>query len=509
MIKVVIVDDEKMIREGLQSILPWRELGYEVVAAGANGREGLEHYEQHRPELMIVDIRMPGMSGLELIEAIRKKGGAVRFLILSGYADFEYAKQAIKLQTDGYLLKPVDEDELQQHLLKLRELIEAEAEQRRLSARPPDREQLLRELLDGQAEPAAAKAVGLTWASGRIILLRLNIDSPEGDEIIREIAERLGRRLDEAGRGVVFGYQQYLALAIKCSDAPNAGLAWTKELLEGALEGLHVTWIAAAGDVVADVDGWPTSRATAQALLTDAFRYDGNRILTQYDRPSVPGDVSAESRLFPMSPAALVDTLYIAADAGNLEAARRLLEDTGRQWLAVGIGEQELKSRLAQATASVIHRLAQHRPELAREPGSHAAELLEAYRKPHFSEVIDSVMQTLGAVVTRLDQGTADQQIKRLLDVIHRNYSQQLRLEMLAAAFNYNSAYLGKLFKSKTGEYFNTYLDKVRIEQAKVLLEEGLKVYQVAERVGYLNPDYFHAKFKKYVGVSPTGYRKR
>lgn len=94
------------------------------------------------------------------------------------------------------------------------------------------------------------------------------------------------------------------------------------------------------------------------------------------------------------------------------------------------------------------------------------------------------------------------------MDLIQRNYSENIKLETLASVFNYNSAYLGKMFKNTTGEYFNTYLDKVRISKAKDFLKQGMKVYQVAEKVGYTNVDYFHSKFKKYVGTSPSNYRK-
>ncbi|MNP51629.1 HTH-type transcriptional regulator YesS [compost metagenome] len=99
-------------------------------------------------------------------------------------------------------------------------------------------------------------------------------------------------------------------------------------------------------------------------------------------------------------------------------------------------------------------------------------------------------------------------EVKIMLDLIERNFSDNLKLETLSGVLNYNSAYLGKLFKNETGEYFNTYLDKVRIEKAKSYLEAGYKVYQVAEKVGYTNVDYFHSKFKKYVGTSPSAYRR-
>lgn len=92
--------------------------------------------------------------------------------------------------------------------------------------------------------------------------------------------------------------------------------------------------------------------------------------------------------------------------------------------------------------------------------------------------------------------------MKQMIEFIQRNPGENLKLEVLAEVFNYNSSYLGKLFKNHTGEYFNAFLDKVRMEKAKELLDEGLKVHQVAARVGYANVDYFHGKFKKYVGES-------
>lgn len=103
MMKVLIVDDEPKLREGLKSIVPWTELGYQVVDTAANGNEALEKHGKYDPDLMLIDIRMPGMDGLQLIEAIRNLDAEIHLLILSGYADFDYAKRAISHRVDGYL----------------------------------------------------------------------------------------------------------------------------------------------------------------------------------------------------------------------------------------------------------------------------------------------------------------------------------------------------------------------------------------------------------------------
>ncbi|MNC24532.1 HTH-type transcriptional regulator YesS [compost metagenome] len=99
--------------------------------------------------------------------------------------------------------------------------------------------------------------------------------------------------------------------------------------------------------------------------------------------------------------------------------------------------------------------------------------------------------------------------MKRMLDLIHRHYQENLKLEALADVFTYSSAYLGKLFKNSTGLSFNSYLDKVRIGKAKELLDQGCKIHQAASEAGFSDVDYFREKFKKIEGISPSGYRRK
>ena len=116
MYKVLIADDEWMIREGVKNLIPWEHYGFEVASLACNGKDALEKYKHHKPDLVIADIRMPQMDGLSLLKQIRTENEAVPFLLLSGHADFHYAQEAIGHGVDGYLLKPLEEDELIEHL---------------------------------------------------------------------------------------------------------------------------------------------------------------------------------------------------------------------------------------------------------------------------------------------------------------------------------------------------------------------------------------------------------
>ena len=132
------------------------------------------------------------------------------------------------------------------------------------------------------------------------------------------------------------------------------------------------------------------------------------------------------------------------------------------------------------------------------------------YSKNSLHEIIEFLTEKFLNISKYVANNSPDKAIKRIVKYVDNKYYSDLKLENIAQIFSYNSSYLGKLFKDTTGKNFNTYLDNVRIEQAKkLLLEDDLKVYEICEKVGYKNIDYFYCKFKKYVGISPLNYKKQ
>ena len=129
MIKVLLVDDEPLIRQGMKIIIDWEAYGYEIAAEAENGMDAIEILKQQEMDLVFVDLRMPGMSGLEMIEQIKKDKDIaykIHFIILTGYAEFSYAKEALRLSVDDYLLKPIQENELSKILSSLSAVIQKE-----------------------------------------------------------------------------------------------------------------------------------------------------------------------------------------------------------------------------------------------------------------------------------------------------------------------------------------------------------------------------------------------
>lgn len=504
MFKIMIVDDEPLIREGLRTIVDWETYGFEVAGVAVGGLDALEKLPRLRPDLMIVDIRMPGMDGLELMRAIREREwSAPRFVVLSGYADFEYARQALEMKADAYVLKPVEEEELVEALVRLkRALVEEAAEAN--SALSPERAAISLLAGEGEGGPPPAQAVDairLGEPPYRVVLIR-----PQSrEELGPAAAVRVQRRLCElfdarVGKGVSFSLDANAGLVL----AGDADLASAYRSIARACADAGVDGTAVGGPPVERLEELNRSYHAALEGMKRRFLLAGDRIHRAEETASQPASGQTARGLG----TAEEETLLLALDSGSAEAAAAWIRRAGEAMRVAGMEEAAIKSGFAQLFTQALAKLEQRRPDTRERCRAFAAEVPALYQEYRYSALIARLTKLAGEMTEAFRCCDGDHQVQRMIELIGRHYAENLRLESLADVFGYNSAYLGKLFKSKTGEAFNAYLDKVRIDKAKELLEQGLKVYQVAERVGYCSVDYFHGKFRKYVGVSPTAYRK-
>lgn len=503
MYKVLVVDDEPTIREGLRTLVDWEAFGFRVVDTGVNGRDALTKYEQHRPDLIIIDIRMPGIDGLEAIERLRARDKRLHMLILSGYAEFDYARRAMSHRIDGYMLKPVDEDELIDYLQRLRKTLDQEAAERERAAGWTP-EMVIRSLLSGTPPAAlteAAENAGLDGASWEAVIVRPH-GKPLEPDVLMEAGQRLAGKLSAAER-ICYTAEGDLGLLVMNGVGSESQRAALMKAIEDALAGLHLEVTAASGGVVDSWSGIPQSHARAAAALRRAFFLEPGSI---HPTGAAPRDPCGEQAAEPPDLSDLTDKLTLAIDVASEISIGEWIEQAGSRLLASGADEEAVKATCARLVSAVAARLEARRPGSAE--GTLQRGLVELYKACRFTQLMERMRSLLIELARQSEQGGAETQVKKMIDIIHRHYDRSLRLETIAELLNYSSAYLGKVFKHKTGENFNTYLDKVRIEEAKKLLVQGMKVYEVAERVGYANVDYFHGKFRKYVGMSPAAYRK-
>ena len=515
MYSVLIVDDELAIRQGLATLIDWNKFGYHVVDTAANAIEAKQKYDQYSPDLMIVDIRMPGKSGLELIEELRAEDSDIHIIILSGYADFNYAKRALTLGTDGYILKPVDEEELEVYLVKLAKDLEERTHARQKNAEVLEwtKERLIHSVLLNQSPQEITDLEleiiesGLSWNSYEVILIRLTPQELIDNGHAAAIKESLMQKLEETKSGIIFTLDSYLGVLIK----PSYQMELSRKILYQIVQetvlvhGLH--FIIAVGDRVERFDQLSDSYNSALARIKNHFFFDETQIINpestnlKIQFTKEPDDV--ETALDSLS-----DRIYLAMDIGNTDLLDSLIHELVGIMVSSGWSEMAIRTRLSRVITFVLTKLSIQYPQMELNQsllGEQMQQFHELATLPALQRYIIQMLHQYGKVINHDDM---EQLIQKMTDLIHRNYYENLKLEVLAEVFNYNSAYLGKLFKGITGDSFNTYLDKVRMKKAKEKLDMGVKIHQAAKEVGFCDVDYFREKFKKYEGISPSMYRK-
>lgn len=507
--KVLIVDDEPMIREGLQTLVDWSKYGFSVVGIASNGREAVEKHAALGPDLILIDIRMPGMDGLQAIEEIRKTDTVCHFLILSGYAEFDYAKQAIAHNVDGYILKPIDEDELESYVERIGMQLKKQSEQQLNTEQTTVllREEMLQQLASGQLDPSLAgsqKLHPLLGAPAKYYqLLLIELYSRE-HSLTRNatLKKKLADIIEKKQLGWVFTAEPYIGVLLKDYLLQNGSREQMKLWIEQCC-GTRVRFAAAASEPVREPLELQKWSPAVRSLLKQRFMLQGQHIhLASLEGNAKQAETGQSDEL---SINSLAQKLYYMLDIGSREGVIKALHEASMQICAHDLSEQAVKSSWAQLVTIVLNKAAMSNPQVSIQED--LSMITALYLAHHYNEMIDQLQKRLTDLAAKIGKSDSMSVMKQMTDFIERHYSENIKLETLADLFNYNSGYLGKMFKNFTGEHFNTYLDQVRIQHAIELLQEGLKVHQVSERVGYANVDYFHSKFKKYKGVSPSSFK--
>lgn len=514
MYKILIADDELIIRQGLRYILDWHELGYEIIGEAANGSDALQFIISQHPDLVLLDIRMPQMLGIDVVKHAREHGFQGKFIILSGFTDFEYAQAAIRYGVDYYLTKPIDEDELLNTVQEITKNFSIEQKQVEELEQYRDKAKgmILYDIIMNQADYSAVSSMDLF---------------PDADQYQVVICERYSR--DE--NRPVYRFADLLKItdedhaaydSLKINDKEvlllkgNAILHRFQKLLghydreqkpqlNSPLDTLFISY----GRVVDCIENIHISYQEALLLQQRRFFCECHQHTIGYDQlpddNMIDTDVLAEDRLHHYCE--LLSGYIQAAKRNQVAETLQALEDQLYQSGSDIIG---IKLFLTDLYLSIKERLS-HLYHNAKIPFPGNSEIIDYIGNRYylyeillyFTEQFDMIMRTIG-------NPSSDSVIDDIIHYMEHNYMNNIKLENIAPLFGYNSSYLGKIFTKKVGEGFNVFIDKVRIKHSKELLvETELKVYEIAEKVGYRNVDYFHTKFKKYVNQSPAEYRKQ
>lgn len=487
--KLLIIDDEPIVREGLQKIIPWEDYGYKLCDIGLDGRDGLNKIRYHQPNLVLIDIRMPGFSGIDVIQQIKNEGYFCKFIILTGYSSFSYAKESIKLGISSYLLKPIDENEL---ILAIEdvstELTQEESIHKQLlQYKQMSEEQTLKKLFDGNwsnIQPDIIKK--LENHTFQVAVILNEVDSEDYQLIVSEVKQ----------------YNNKVKL-IKRENLLNLLFIDLEESKIKSFLNKVIYNPVMLGRKVYGYKEIPESYYQAKQLIDVHFCFSTEQFLTYEWLECKETHIPPKERNYE-----LISRYMEFNDYGNIKKELMKLE---AYYQSKNYPRELMVADIIDFTVSIISTIQKKYSSV--EVLSKDVFVAQVFEQNNLQEIIAllySKFENISKSINIYSNSTVNT-IEKIKDYIDQYfYEEELNLKILAELFNYNSAYLGKKFKKQTGKTFHMYLDKVRIDNAKQKLAEGkYKVYEISEQVGYRNYDYFYIKFKKYVGISPKEYQKK
>lgn len=505
MLKVLIADDEPYVREGIKNIVPWDECGFDICGEGIDGDDTYKKIFDLSPDLVLIDIRMPGKLGLDVIRESIENGFKGKFIIISGYSDFQYAKLAIKYGVKSYLLKPIDEDELYDIAINLKKEIEDEKNKiRNIEIQKKYvKEYSLSQLMLGKKVDDYEELRNYLDSSNYTVALVLNYDEKTKNENLIELESCVKNRLNNIDGVEVCKVKDKVAILF-CDVNSSHSLNILNRVSNEVSKSLNGRIFLTVGKNVNSIDDIILSYTTANELMKTKFLFLEEAILTA-ERVR---ELSKKEFLF--SEMDIINKIFTYVEIGENIKIKELLKSLKEVIQSKFYTEDQIKILITKSCLEFYDKI-KNDYEVDRSLILDKEVIIkDIYNTESLQEIIEVLEKGLISISKVISFNSSDKSIKRIVKYIENNYYTDLKLELLAEIFNYNSAYLGKVFKNNTGMSFNTYLDTIRIEQAKkLLMEDKLKVYQVCEKVGYKNIDYFHSKFKKYVGVSPLNYKKQ
>ncbi len=501
MIKVLIVDDDFLVRMFLKQLTNWTQAGYEIVGDARNGAEALVLFKQHRPELIITDLCMPGMSGLELIRQVKSEEPSTKVVVLSCHDEFEFVREAMQLGADDYVLKNIlDEKELLRQLDAIRVKIEQttekaykEKELQRLARMGTDmlRMELVEQLRSGElthgGQQKLMKDAGLKGEYPVCAVLMVTGTAMRGNSL-QEVCQQYCRT--KAAEAVEWTSGNCCIFAdVSAYITRDRQQEYVRNFSQGLMNCVH-EYLNIDPDVgVSNVQSGDGRLATAvlqaHAALQWCFYSPGVHV---YD------------------PTAVMNTQWPQSAARFLNTFAQAVEGCRGEDILTG-GYLILEAFQSEHTApEAIGRWFTRLEMEGKFQASRKIPVNLAACRIRFKEYAENVQRSNGLK----EQTGGNRAIETALEFIRLHYSEPISLTHVAGAAHLNPAYLSHLFKLETGVNFSEYLLRCRIGKAKeLILSSDKPLNQLAAQAGFFDYRNFCKLFKRETGLRPAEFRNR
>lgn len=529
---LLIVEDEPLLLNSLAGDIPWERHGIEVIGLASNGSEALRLIALKRPDLVLLDIRMPQMDGLTLVQIVRGQDPDIKCIILSGHDNFSFAQKALELGVSHYLLKPAGETEILRAVADAAGQLRQELEERHSRSvlqhkwqehLPRLQEMFVQNWLAGKYAPWEIERRSRELLielpdSGPFVVAMIDMDPLSAEErrfeaddwpllqfsatsIVREFLATSALRSwvcsNTAGATAVI-----FADAVLPSE-PNSLLlqihSTASKLLGVIKECLKLTASVGVSGMGGSFEDVPDLYKQARKSLQERIVY-GNDIVIPYRE-----ELGKNGMTVP--PVTLEKGLEIGLETGDAAKAAAALEELWNSGIGSADTAEHVHEHLLYVSCLFVRLIGRQGWSVLQVVGNdyyYFHNLHALATKEQAYEWLHRVAQRYIAYLQSERNSTMSETIRQIVDIVDRNIDKELSLFAVADRLYVNSSYLSRLFKQQMGKPFSSYVLERKMERAKSLLLDGCKVHHAAYLVGYKDDSYFARVFRKYWGVAPS-----
>ena len=535
MIKVFLVEDEIIMREAIHKMIPWAEYGFELIGEAKDGEMALPLIKKSKPDVLITDIKMPFMDGLTLSRLVKKDLPNTKIIIISGYDDFDYARQAITLGIEQYLLKPISKDEFLEVLEGIRSKYKKENEQKlyyqkfeneikayEKNAQRDFFELLVSEDVDLQRiyEQADRLQIDIMAQCYNLVLFDIGAKSDYqnvGDRYSNDAAD-VQNKIDEFfinNRSYqLFRNQQFNYAVLIKGDENEIGQI-TAECIEflkttfeqnGTLE-----WFVCAGKSVERLS--MMSECYKEAMKSFAYRYLGYRYVFSYEnieKTEKDEDMNLQNiDMNAVKQEIIYNFLFNALDEEVDSFVKNYLQMIGGEAMRSKMFQQYILLNLHFCLTSFAEKLGYDKTEIDDSLKFIVDERIKSTED--LEKIIGSILRKGIRLREERSKGRNQSVIRTALQYMEENFTDDsLTLNRVAGVANVSANHFSALFSQEMGQTFIEYLTQLRMNRAKEQLRcTDMRSGEIALEVGYKDPHYFSFLFKKTQGCTPSEYRNQ
>lgn len=540
MYRVLIIDDEEPLREAIRILGDWDGLGIVEVLEATDGKVGLEMLAEHKIDLAMVDMKMPELNGVELLQIIERDYPDLLTIVISGYNDFEYTRQAIRSKVVDYLLKPVNRHDLNQSLRKAIDVLDAKRQKdsdfinRNITLNmslPRLKEKVYQSIIErsfkSQTNEAFLPLIGADEPGNRftaVVLRVLNLEQirksrfhEDTDLLHFAVANVINEIAGDHFGAFSFAspkQERELITILTMKGGYPEDIAYRSlhqmNKVTTTLMGLFGIAVAAGiGHSSPDALEIASSYEAAKAAIngTDLLKLKGATVTSATDKAAPPKDnPSLTSRIL---------IIRSALESGNVHHAKTILSEYVKKWRSsdrFSIGEAD---RSLQEFVILLNDMSLElgvAPEELPLTGEHPLRAIgistDFANLEQYEQLLNAILDYFSGQIRKSQMTNRPFEAGDIKTYIDNHYFEDIKISMFSDKYFLSREYLMKLFKQQFGFGIHEYVQKVRMDKAKELLDDSsLKIQDISEMLGYKDKNYFSKAFRNYYSVSPSEYR--